>query len=287
MNRLLAGLLLGLLSATVVHAQSSVWRVQGAEYSLYLGGTVHVLSAQDLPLPEVYHRVFDTTDTLVLETDLNVLMQPQTQMQMAQALRYPDGQRLTQFVSAETYGALEAHAQRLGLPPGLFESMRPSGVAITLLALELRKAGITQSGVDMIFFQQASQAGKPISGLETPERHLAYLSSMGEGLEDQFIRQTLEDIGATVSSVREIVDAWRSGDTAALEEAVIADMAERYPKLYDELLVSRNRAWMPQLEAMLTTEAEEFVLVGAAHLLGADGLLAQLQAQGYKITQLD
>lgn len=287
MNRMVFGLMIWLLSVGVAQAESSVWRIQSGEHTLYLGGTVHVLSAQDLPLPQVYHRVFDETDALVLETDLNVLMQPQSQMQMAQAMRYPGGQRLSQFVSAETYAALEAYGKSLGLPPGVFEFMRPSGVAITLLALELRRAGITQSGVDMIFFRQAQQAGKPVSGLETPERHLAYLSNMGEGLEDQFIRQTLEDVGATVTHVREIVAAWRGGDKAALEKAVIDDMATRYPKLYDELLVARNREWMPQLEAMLKTEPQEFVLVGAAHLLGADGLLTQLETLGYTVTQLD
>ena len=51
-------------------------------------------------------------------------------------------------------------------------------------------------------------------------------------------------------------------------------------------MVERNNAWMPQIEALLTTEEVEFVLVGALHLVGDDGLLAQLSAKGYRVERL-
>ena len=58
------------------------------------------------------------------------------------------------------------------------------------------------------------------------------------------------------------------------------------PVIYDRLLVARNRAWMPKIEALFSRPRHAFVVVGAAHLVGPDGLVAMLKAKGYQVTQL-
>ena len=80
--------------------------------------------------------------------------------------------------------------------------------------------------------------------------------------------------------------AWRSGDTDWLDANLARDMRRDFPGIYRTLLVDRNNAWMPQLEAMASTAEIEFVLVGALHLVGREGLLAQLEARAYRVTQL-
>jgi uncharacterized protein YbaP (TraB family) len=83
-------------------------------------------------------------------------------------------------------------------------------------------------------------------------------------------------------------DAWRQGDDAALDRSGSADMRERYPKLYQQLLVDRNRAWLPKIETLLQPAASgnALVVVGALHLVGRDGLVAMLQARGYRVQRL-
>ena len=43
---------------------------------------------------------------------------------------------------------------------------------------------------------------------------------------------------------------------------------------------------MPQIEQLLSRTQPAFVVVGAAHLVGPDGLLALLAAKGYRVEQL-
>ena len=50
------------------------------------------------------------------------------------------------------------------------------------------------------------------------------------------------------------------------------------------LLGDRNRAWLPTLEPELR-EGGAFVAVGAAHMLGPDGLVAHLRADGFTVTR--
>ncbi len=76
------------------------------------------------------------------------------------------------------------------------------------------------------------------------------------------------------------------GVATTLSEIGIAPFRNEFPAIHQALLVDRNNAWMPQIEAMLKTSEVEFVLVGALHLAGDDGLLSQLSARGYKVRKL-
>jgi uncharacterized protein YbaP (TraB family) len=66
---------------------------------------------------------------------------------------------------------------------------------------------------------------------------------------------------------------------------VLQDL-KKDPQMYQRLLVARNRNWMPKLEALFNRPGRAFVVVGAAHLVGPDGLIALLQAKGYRVEQM-
>ena len=200
-------------------------------------------------------------------------------------LRNPDAVALRAECSVElTYNEVNPVAFEPAIAPHL--AAREAGVALTVLSIELAKAGIQHEGVDKIFHNQAVLDGRPVLGLESVDQHLSYVTGMGQGAEDDFILQTLEDARKTHESLRKIINAWRIGDQPALEAEVIDNMPQDYPQLYARLLVERNNNWMPQIIQMLDTPEQELVLVGAAHLVGPDGLLAQLLEKGYQIKQL-
>ena len=79
--------------------------------------------------------------------------------------------------------------------------------------------------------------------------------------------------------------AWLRGDVAALEALDHAGLLAD-PELRDALLIQRNADWVRQLSAMLKQGEKPLVAVGALHLVGKDGLVARLQAQGFKVTRL-
>jgi uncharacterized protein YbaP (TraB family) len=98
------------------------------------------------------------------------------------------------------------------------------------------------------------------------------------------LRTTLEEIDAGDAELKGIVAAWKRGDTAAIERTLLGGF-RTFPAAYTSLVVERNRNWMPQLDACLTRTTPCFVVVGAAHLVGPDGLLAMLQKKGYRLEQ--
>ena len=64
-------------------------------------------------------------------------------------------------------------------------------------------------------------------------------------------------------------------------------MKKEYPEIYKKVLVDRNNNWIPLIDAYFDTESVEFVLVGALHLHGPDGILNLLKESGYSISQLE
>ena len=103
-------------------------------------------------------------------------------------------------------------------------------------------------------------------------------------LQDRLLAETLKDLDTERTNLTTLVDAWRAGDAAAVERIVLKDLAQE-PQLYQRLLVERNKNWLPKLEALFSRPGHAFVVVGAAHLVGPDGLIAMLKAKGYTVEQ--
>ena len=81
-------------------------------------------------------------------------------------------------------------------------------------------------------------------------------------------------------------------DRARLVTFAISLPGANYPsgpprvQMYQRLLVDRNKAWLPKIEALFSRSGHAIVVVGAAHLVGPDGVVAMLKAKGYTVEQL-
>ena len=87
------------------------------------------------------------------------------------------------------------------------------------------------------------------------------------------------------SAMDEMTKNWRNG-SSDLMITQLTEMKNEYPDIYKSIMVDRNNNWMPQIEGFINDEVIEFVIVGALHLHGPDGLLNMLKAKGYKVEQL-
>jgi uncharacterized protein YbaP (TraB family) len=197
---------------------------------------------------------------------------------------YQDGRTFDAVVSKETVAMVE---KRLDNPMALqlIRTMKPWMVMLMLTALQVQQAGLDVNlGLDKYFFDKAQTARKAIIGLETAESQIDRFDRMPEPLQEQLLRSTLEDLDAQNRELSAIVTAWQSGDAAALERTLLGGF-KQYPAAYNSLIVERNNNWMPQLEKCLERTTPCLVVVGAAHLVGPDGLLVLLQKRGYRVEQ--
>mgnify|MGYP000984416752 CR=1 FL=1 len=97
------------------------------------------------------------------------------------------------------------------------------------------------------------------------------------------IKSTLRDLHKMEKILEKVIVHWRRGELEKLDREMSADMRREAPEVYQYLLIDRNQAWLPKIEALFSTPEVELVLVGSLHLSSKDGLLAQLKKRGYRI----
>lgn len=278
-------ILLLAIVANNIFAQTSVFKVTGNRNTIYVGGTIHLLQKDDFPLPKEFNQAYDAADILVFETDIEAMNDPSLATDMMQKGMYSKDKTLETELSAETYEALSTASTKSGIPIALLNKMKPSMVVITLTIMELQKMGFTEEGIDAYYHKNAILDHKEILFFETVEEQLDILMSMGEDNEDEYIEYSLRDLLDLESTMEELKSAWKTGDRK--EMASQNDLMKKdYPSTYKSLLLKRNNRWMKGLQKMMKTEKIEFVLVGALHLYGSDGILSMLEKKGFEVEQL-
>lgn len=265
---------------------ASVWKVTKNEHSIFIGGTLHILSPDDFPLPDAYAEAYRNADKLVFETDIAGLNSPQFQQDSLKLLTYQDGTTLSNVLSKDTYLALKQHLASRNIDINQFATYTPALVGITLSMTELRLMGLTSQGVDEFYYFKAMMDQKKLDWFESPVEQLAFISALGGDDEDQMIQYALEDVRQLPESIGELKALWRSGDMDTLYQKQASEFRQNFPQIYEQLLVQRNENWLPEIKTMFETAETEFILVGTMHLSGQDSVLDMLKRDGYTITNL-
>jgi uncharacterized protein YbaP (TraB family) len=262
-----------------VSAASCVWKVTSNDgHTLYLGGSFHALRPNDYPLPSQYDRAFNASSRLAFEDD------PKSGeaefVALVKAGEYPKGDSLKKHVDPRTYAYLRKFFELRGVPEEKFSRYRPWLLDIIL---GTPPPQYYQLGVERHFEKQAKAASKPIFGLESPSEH----NNVFVGLTDKQAEALL--LVLFINAAREekvnMFAAWRHGN-AELLARVTRESYNEIPFMASRLLDERNHNWVPKIEDYLRSGQTYFVLVGAAHMGGSNGLLSLLGARGYKIEQL-
>jgi uncharacterized protein YbaP (TraB family) len=279
------GCLLVLFSHSVI-AASPVWKVEKNGHHLFIGGTIHVLASADYPLPSSFDMAYRQSEILVLETDMQKLQSPGFQATMMRELTYSDGRNLQKVLDRNTYRELEQFFSARGIPMEAIVNFKPGMVVTMMTMVELQRLGIDGVGVDAYYSARAIEDRKKLGKLEPVETQIAFLANMGAGQENEMLSFSLSDVEQLPGMMKSMKDAWRRGDVGKLEKLGISELKKDFPEIYKALLLDRNNAWMPKIEAMARTKEIELILVGALHLAGRDGLLAQLKSRGYSIKMM-
>jgi len=148
------------------------------------------------------------------------------------------------------------------------------------------KMGVTQRGVDVFFYDLAKKDKKAVEGLETVDEQIDYVASMADGIENEFVSYSLKEMNSIRQQFELLVHAWRVGDMEKLDTLLNHDLKSRLPMLHQRLMVDRNRNWLPRIDTYLKTPDKEFILVGAGHLAGAEGIIEALKKKGYVVSKL-
>ncbi|MGN5149013.1 TraB/GumN family protein [Aeromonas enteropelogenes] len=283
-HRTLFSFLLCLLLPLTALADPAFYRVSKGDEQHWLMGSIHAGKPTLYPLPEPVERAWQQSRALVMEVDMNSISQEQWQG-MASLTQLNDGKSLKEYLPAELYQRTLMAGTRYGLDEATLSPLRPWFAAITLTQAAMAKTGFdSQLGIDQHFAGLAAKEGKPVVGFETLLEQLGYLASVGDN-QTLMLASTLDELPMLENAFTAVMKAWQQGDEATLINLLKEEMAPPALQSWMEqtLLAERNHNWLKKWPSLPN---ESFIVVGALHLYGEQGLLAQLEQQGWRITPL-
>ncbi|MEM6518158.1 MAG: TraB/GumN family protein [Cyanobacteria bacterium P01_D01_bin.71] len=263
-----------------------LWQIDTPTNTVYLLGSIHFLTPDSYPLPEVMQAAFEDAEILVLEADIGPGTEAETAMLLLDKALPEPGESLVEVLSPATYGLADQQAEELGLFIETFAQFEPWFLAITLTSLQFISLGFSpEYGIDLHFHNQAIAVNKPVLFLETVEQQFDLFEQLSIAEQRQLTEQTLAEMDLLEGSLNEIVTAWDAGDSDAMAASLLAGF-EDYPDMQQIFLSDRNRDWVTQILPWLQADEDYLIVVGALHLVGPDNVLELLANEGYEAEQL-
>lgn len=276
--------------ATTACAQEldpALYVVRDADSTMYLYGTVHVRPRDTDWGDQDVRDALASAQEIWTEIEISPQADQRAQALAGQIGMAPADRPLSSVLTAEENERLNALTQRLGIPRPYLEPMQPWMAGLTLSLVPIMRAGYDPaSGVDRAIDAYGDANGKTMRSFETIEQQLGFFSGLNADTQRQFLLEAINEAEQGPAMIAEMTSAWERGDLDALEQAVVTDTREEYPEVYEALFVRRNNAWMDVLVRELQGSGVDFVAVGAGHLLGEDGLVAQMRARGYAVERV-
>jgi uncharacterized protein YbaP (TraB family) len=266
-------------------ARSFLWKATRGQGVVYLVGSLHLLTKDYYPLSSELEAAFKDSDLLVEEVDIAEMLSTDNQLNMLMQGMLPADQSLDKVVSPATFALVGERLASLGMPIEPLKRFKPWLLALTLLSLEWQKSGFDPNlGLDKHFYDRAVTDRKSVQGLETLAFQISRFDEMTPAEQDRLLAQTLKELDTQKAAVTALADAWKAGDVPTIERILLQDVRQE-ERMYQRLLVERNRNWLPKIEALFARNRPAFVVVGAAHLVGPDGVIAMLRSRGYTVEQ--
>ena len=295
-SKLLAFVLCALLVPTVNADQPAadarrplLWKVSGADNSVYLLGSFHLLKAEDHPMPAEVDRAFDDSQSLLFEIEPRELEGPEMIATTQKYIAYEDGKSLSTVLPADTLKKLDALVTAVGGKVQSMEQTEPWMINLGMLLGVAQTMGLKpELGMDRKLMERVAKVGKPTAGLESYDDQMKAFDSTPHAEQVEELDEFISDPPKAIRQIAELHAAWRAGDVAKLDAELRAEMASKSPETYRLLNVERNRAWLPLVEKRLTDSKKDntLVVVGVLHLLGSDGLVARLKTKGYRVERV-
>lgn len=243
-------------------------------------GTIHLLPDGVAWRTEAIDEVVDQADLLMVEIadleDRNAIAKLFVELGTTHGL--PD---ITQRVPRSERTALLDLIKRSGLTPDAFSAIETWAAALMLA--QGNAIGSAENGVDKAILNDFR--GRDVREFEGAALQLSIFDRLAEEDQRALLSATIAEPETAREDAQKLLTAWLTGDADTIEELTETGAMED-PEVRDALLVDRNTLWIRKLIPVLRTPDKPLIAVGAAHLVGPDGLPALLEARGYTVRRL-
>lgn len=284
--RALAGLALALATATGALAAPALWAVRDADSTIYLFGTMHVLTDEADWRTPAYDKAL--ADSMVVWFETDVEADPEALAPLLVRYGFDFQTPLSKKVSPATMAAVREALKAFPGPPAVIDAMQPWTAGLMVQLAPMMGGEFSgEAGADATLSRDARARGRTIRYFETAEEQVRFFADLPQAVQIQFLEDSLEGAGlGEGENLASMQAGWIEGDVQAFGAALTTAMRDERPELYNALIRGRNQAWAAVLAGEMRGSGVQMVNVGALHLVGQDGLVVLLRKRGFVVERV-
>lgn len=257
------------------------WKIQSAESTLYVLGSIHVATPDIYPLDSVIMDAYKGSEYIMFETDIL----------SERSERPPDKNSVQELVGKDLYEKTKATIKALHpeLTDDEINNANFNGLVEWLMKSSYSKTGLSpEHGIDIYFMQKAFKDGKKLLGVESYSQQSEDMANHPPDYMT-YTLSALLDVEMHSESLNLTFEQWCNGDIAAIEESQIIPLRqERYNSdlvryLYEFSILERNSRMLQRCQEQLSEKETTFFVAGLAHMLGEEGIINQFEQLGYQV----
>lgn len=267
----------------------------GYDNKVYLFGSIHMADDRAYPMNDKIMEAYNSSDSLGVEFDIVAYSKDfKKQMESMQLMLCEENKTLADYLDEETYEMLIKYLKDNKAYNKVYEVYRPALLYSLVSNIAGEKSNLNaDKGIDNYFLNKAKKDKKEILELESPEFQYNMLLSFPDELYDLMIRDSIAEEDLMIEELKELYEAWLKGDatgiadTEEMDAEDLADIDENILEMIEDynykMLTDRNNSMTKKVDGYFNDKKNVFVVVGAAHIVGEDGLADQLQKLGYSV----
>jgi len=266
-----------------------LWKISGKDLykPSYLLGTMHLKPGEYFDNIPGAKAALQDCEQVVGEIPVTDIIG--MQIKMRQAMLMPSDTTYKMLYSDDDYRFVSDKVSSFASGYGMdnLSKFKPAAIQLTLIAAAYMKnsPGVDPANtMDRYIQLEAAKEQKPVLGLETIEDQIRVLfGSTSLQSQADALLCFLKNTDQLTALIAEQIKYYNQGDLNKLYQQFKDDkICPLNPSETAAINKDRNKAWMEKLPLIMKNRSS-FIVVGALHLAGDDGLLNLLEKAGYRI----
>jgi uncharacterized protein YbaP (TraB family) len=220
-------------------------------------------------------------ESVAFEFNLKKEMRIIPQLRLMLKTRMRGDTTLGMLLNTDDYLFVKEKFQNKRIPMKIIERLKPMFISDLANQDFSGQSGEKMTSYEMEFLNRSKQQNKKIRGLETARYQISVLDSIPYQLQAQMMVEEMRKGSQSNKEYKRLVKIYKRQDLEMLAKMTLNE--DEFGAYNDILLDNRNRNWIPVIEKYMRKN-KMFFAVGAAHLVGNQGVVALLRRSGYILT---
>lgn len=262
--------------------QSLLWKIERNDLAkpAYLFGTIHLICEAEYQMPEKVKGNLKQAEVLVLEAN----PKQANAMKVLKRTLAPKDSVLSKLLPDSTYLELDKYFKMLnGSSISRYQRFKPffisSWASLYYFNCEPKQ---------LISLEKELIKHKPkkckIFELEGFEQQMNFIDQIDLKKQAEMLVDFAGNHKNNYAEMQNLFSAYLAEDLEQIDSISKKEVSiESSADIQNLFLENRNKNWIPVIEQIIK-EKSAFIAVGAAHLVGKEGLIALLRNKGYALT---